>query len=309
MKSEKQKKSRGSFFYCLGQAFAGIKRHKGFFIASVVTIAACIFLIGLFVAVAFNLINLVDQAGESVCITVFFDEGLEEEEILEIGAGIETWDEVDYVEYTSAEEAWANFQDTYFADYPELAEGFADDNPLADSASYDIYLIDISDQTEVCERLEALDGIRQVNKSDTTAGALTDIGGIVGVVSIVLIVVLLCVSIFLISNTIVTGITFRKDEIQIMKYVGATDFFVKSPFIFEGIIIGLLGAVIPLIILFYIYRSAVTLFVQQFQTISASFSLIGVNSIFVVLVPLSFIIGAGIGFIGSIIATGKHIKV
>lgn len=309
LKSEKQKKSKSSFFYCLGQSFAGIGRHKGFFIASVFTIAACIFLIGMFVAVALNLVNLVEQASGSVCITVFFDEGLEEESILEIGDEIAAWDEVDYVEYTSAEEAWANFQETYFADYPELAEGFADDNPLADSASYDIYLVDISTQTEVSERLEALDGIRQVNRSDSTAGALTDIGGIVGIVSVVLIIVLLCVSVFLISNTIVTGINFRKDEIQIMKYVGATDFFVKSPFIFEGIIIGLLGALIPLVVLFFIYRSAVTMFVQQFQTISASFSLMSSGEIFAILIPVAFVIGAGIGFVGSMTATGKHIKV
>jgi len=299
---------RSSFFYCLGQGFAGIGRNKVFFAASVATIATCIFLIGLFSAVALNLINMVHQAGNNIGITIFFDDGLPEEKIKEIGDSVAAWGEIDHVEYTSAEQAWENFRQDYFAQYPELAEGFADDNPLANSASYNIYLKDISDQAAVVARLESLEGVRQVNRSESTAGALTDIGKIVGIVSIVLIAVLLAVSIFLIANTIITGITVRKEEIQIMKYVGATDFFVKSPFIFEGIFIGIVGAIIPLVVIFFIYRSAMTFFMEQFQTISSAFTFLPMRDIFILLIPLSLVIGAGIGLAGSLIATGKHIK-
>ena len=117
------------------------------------------------------------------------------------------------------------------------------------------------------------------------------------------------VSIFLISNTITTGITVRAEEIRVMKYVGATDFFVKSPFVFEGIIIGLIGAILPLIVLFFVYRSAINYVVEQLHTFSSAFSLLPMTNVFSLLVPVALVLGAGIGFIGSMIATNKYIKV
>lgn len=305
----KKRKKNGSFFYCLGQGIKGIGRNKFFFIASVATIAVCVLLIGLFLAVILNVNSIMKQVEESVCVTVFFDEGTTEEEILEIQDTIGSWDEVAQTEYTSAEEAWENYKEKYFADYPELAEGFGDDNPLANSASLDVYLYDIEEQSALVEKLEALDLVRQVNASETTAGVLSDAGKIIAAASIVLIVVLLAVSIFLITNTIITGITVRKEEIKIMKYVGATDFFVKAPFVFEGIIIGLIGALIPLIIIFFAYKKLAAFMLEQFDMISGSFSMLTVGNIFSILVPVAVIIGAGIGIIGSLIATGKHIKV
>jgi cell division transport system permease protein len=302
-------RAKTPFFYCLGQGFVNIRRNKVFFAASVATIAACIFLIGLFVAVTMNMNFMVTQMSENVCVTIFFDEGMSEEEINDIGSKVETWSEVDRIEFTSAEEAWEKFREDYFAEYPDLAEGFAGDNPLANSASYDIYLNDISLQPQIVSRLEGIDGVRQVNKSETAASTLTDLGKIVGVVSLALIAVLLAVSVFLITNTIITGITLRKEELQIMKYVGATDFFVKSPFVFEGIIIGIIGALIPLVVLFFIYRSAMGFFMEQFQVVASVFTFMPLWDIFKVLIPVAFIIGAGIGFVGSTIATERHIKV
>ncbi len=286
-----------------------MRRNKSYFIASVVTIAACIFLMGLFLSIAMNFVSAVGQAEDEISITVFFDEGTDESQILEIQSEIESWDEVASTVYTSAEEAWENFKDSYFEDYPDLAEGFENDNPLADSASIDVYMSDITLQDELSERLEALDGVRQVNRSETTASALSDIGKIVAAVSGILIIVLLAVSIFLISNTIAMGINARKDEIQIMKYVGATDFFVSSPFIFEGIFIGIIGAAIPVLIILIIYRSAAGYFIAEFQAISSSFTLLGTGQIFVVFVPVAVVIGAGIGVVGSLISTKRYIKV
>ena len=303
------RKKRSSFGYSLGQGIKGIGRNKFFFIASVATIAVCILLVGLFVAVILNVNYIVKQVEDSVCVTVFFDEGTTEDEILEIQDEIGSWEEVSETAYVSAEEAWENYKEKYFADYPELAEGFGDDNPLANSASIDVYLTDIAQQDDVVEKLEALDLVRQVNASETTAGVLSDVGKIVGVASIVLIVILLAVSIFLITNTIITGITVRKEEIKIMKYVGATDFFVKSPFVFEGVIIGIIGAIIPLVVLFIVYKKVASFVLAQFSIVSDTFSLLSVGSIFTILIPVSVIIGAGIGIIGSLIATGKHIKV
>lgn len=298
-----------SFFYCLGQGFAGIKRNKVFFLASVATIAACVFMVGLLMSVILNVNYVIKEAQDTVCITVFFEPDYSEDDIKEMGTRIQDWEEVSHVEYTSPEEAWENFKKEYFENEPELAEGFANDNPLATSASYTIYLTDITYQQKVAERLESMTGIRQVNKSEITASALSDFGKIAGVASLAIIIVLLAVSIFLISNTIATGISIRAEEIRVMKYVGATDFFVKSPFVFEGIIIGLIGAILPLIVLFFVYRSAMEFVAEQLQTFSSTFSMLPLPYVFTMLVPVALVLGAGIGFFGSIIATNKYIKV
>lgn len=304
---KKKKRKGGSFFYCLGQGFKGIGRNKFFFIASVITIALCVLLIGLFLAVVLNVNYMVDQVEETVCVSVFFDEGTSEDEILDLASEVETWEEVSYTEYISADEAWENYKEEYFADYPELAEGFGDDNPLANSASVNVYLYDVEQQDAIVEEIEGLDNVRQVNASEETAEALTEIGKVVGIVSLVLIIILLAVSIFLITNTIITGITVRKEEIKIMKYVGATDFFVKAPFVFEGIIIGLIGAVIPLIIIFFVYRGLASFMMEQI--FAGSFAIMPIGTVFAILIPISLVIGAGIGFVGSLIAVGRHIKV
>lgn len=298
-----------SFFYCLGQGFAGIKRNKVFFLASVATIAACVFMVGLLMSVILNVNYVIKEAQDTVCITVFFEPDYSEADIQDMGKRIEDWEEVSHVEYTSPEDAWENFKEEYFKNEPELAEGFANDNPLATSASYTVYLTDISFQQKVAERLESMTGIRQVNKSEVTASALSDFGKIAGVASLAIIIVLLAVSIFLISNTIATGISVRAEEIRVMKYVGATDFFVKSPFVFEGIIIGLIGAIIPLIVMFFVYRSAMSFVAEQLQTFSSTFSMLSLSYVFSMLIPVALILGAGIGFFGSIIATNKYIKV
>ena len=302
-------KKSNPFFYCLGQGIKSIGRNKVFSVASVITVAVCIFLTGIFLAVVLNMNNIISQAQDSVCVTVFFDEGMEEEDILEIGALIRTWPEVESASYTSAEQAWINFKEEYFRDNPELAEGFADDNPLADSSSYEIYLTDIELQDQLCEKLAAVSGVRQVNRSQVTAAALSDVGRVAGIVSVSLIVILLAVSVFLIANTIVTGITVRSEEIRIMKYVGATDFLVESPFIFEGLIIGLVGALIPLIVISIIYNGAIIYIMGQLQTLDQVFTFLPAGDIFRILIPAAIIMGAGIGLLGSFIATRRHIKV
>lgn len=302
-------KKSNPFFYCLGQGIKSFTRNKGYTIASIVTVAACIFLVGIFLSVVFNMNHVISEAEQSVCITVFFDEDLTEEQIVEIGKTFREWPEVINTSYTSADQAWENFKQDYFRDNPDLADGFEGANPLTHSASYEIYLENIEQQDEIVDRLEATDGVRKVNRSEVTANALSDIGRVVGIVSIVLIIILLAVSIFLIMNTIVMGINMRKEEIQIMKYVGATDFFVKSPFIFEGIIIGLIGAIIPLIIIYLVYNSAIIYVMTQLQTLSSMFTFLTVWDIFKVVAPVALVIGAGIGIVGSSIATGKHIKV
>lgn len=298
-----------TFLSSIKQGFQNMRRNKLFSLASIGTIAACIFLMGIFYSILTNFTHMVQKAQEQVAITVFFDKGLDQASIDKIGEQIKQHGNVHELTFTSAEEAWNNFKKEYFKDHMEAAAGFEDDNPLANSASYTIKLEEASGQDEMVKFLKGLDGVRQVNYSKTTADAISDFARLVGYISIVIIVILLGVGIFLISNTIMIGISVRKEEIGIMKLIGATDYFVRSPFIVEGVLIGLIGAAIPLIAIYFIYSNVIELVLVRFTGISGYIDFLPVGSVFKILVPAGLLIGAGIGYIGSRLSIRKHLKI
>jgi len=298
-----------TFFYSLKQGFINIKRNKLFSLASVGTIAACIFLMGLFYAVLTNLQHIVETAEETVSIVIFFDEEATDEQIEAIGENIKKRAEFGTIEYISPEQAWEEYKQEYFGDNQELAEGFKDDNPLANSDSYRVTLNDLSMQDAFVTFVENLEGVRKVNYSDSTADTLNEFGRMIGYISMAIIIILLAVGIFLISNTIMIGITVRKEEIGIMKLMGAKDFFIRAPFMVEGIMIGLVGALIPILILYIIYKRVIVFILEQFNSIESVVSLLSTGEVFAVLIPAALIIGGGIGVIGSMITMRKHLKV
>lgn len=157
--------------------------------------------------------------------------------------------------------------------------------------------------------LQSIPEVRKVNYSEMTASTLSGVNLLIAYVSLGIIGILLAVSVFLISNTVSIGISVRKEEINIMKYVGATDFFVRSPFVLEGIIIGLLGATIPLGIIYTLYNYALNYIVQRFSILSGFLNFLSVEEIFKVLTPVSLLLGVGIGFFGSISTVRKHLHV
>lgn len=294
-----------TFFYTLRQGFRNIFRNKWFTLASIATISACLFLFGLFYAIVSNFQHIVKNAEQGVSVTVFFEEGLEDSRIQEIGEMIARRTEVSNVHFVSAEEAWESFKTDYLGEY---ADGFTE-NPLADSANYQIYLSDVSMQPALVTYLESVEGVRKVNRSEVTARTLTGVNALVAYVSVGIIAILLAVSIFLISNTVTIGISVRKEEINIMKYIGATDFFVRSPFVIEGMLIGLIGAAIPLGIIYFLYNIVMEYIVERFSALSNLLSFLTVEQIFNVLIPVSVGIGVGIGFFGSITTVRKHLRV
>lgn len=297
-----------SIFYHLKQGFKNIYRNRLFSLASIATIAACVFLFGVFYSIVINFEYMVKKAENEVCVTVFFDEGLTDTEIKKLGDTISNRVEVSNIHFTSAEEAWENFKADYFAKYPDLAEGFKD-NPLANSASYEVYLNDASMQSTLVTYLENLDGVRQVNRSDALAGGLSSAAKLVGYVAVAVIVILLAVSIFLITNTIVIGITVRKEEISIMKFIGATDAFVNAPFFVEGIAIGIIGAAIPIVIFWYMYQNVVQYVLGKFSILGNILAFLPASDVFRILTPVAIGLGIGIGILGSFFAVRKHANV
>ncbi len=297
-----------TFGYSMKQGVKNIGRNKMFSIASIATMAACIFLFGLFYAIVLNFNHIVEKAEEGVAITVFFEEDATQSQKNAIGDKLKDTEGVLEVKYVSAEEAWDSFQGEYFGESSELAKGWSE-NPLANSDNYEVYMADVSKQKEVVAYAEGLDGVRRVNKSDIVAKTLTSVNKLVGYVSVAIIAILLAVSIFLISNTVTMGVTVRKEEIAIMKYIGAKDGFVRAPFIFEGLLIGFIGAVIPLVMLYFMYEKAVQYVLAKFSLLNNIIDFLPVLTVYRTLLPVGLALGVGIGFVGSFFTIRKHLRV
>lgn len=298
-----------TFGYSMKQGVKNIGRNKMFSVASIATMAACIFLFGLFFAIVVNFNYMVEKAEEGVAITVFFDEDASDSTKKEIGKQLENAEGVLEVNYVSADDAWESFKEEYFGESSDLADGFKNDNPLASSDNYEVYMSDVSKQKDVVEYAESLDGVRKVNKSDVVAKTLTSVNKLVGYISAAIIAILLAVSIFLISNTVTMGITVRREEIAIMKYIGAKDGFVRAPFVIEGLLIGAIGAIIPLVALYFMYDKAVSYIMTKFSLLNNIVDFLPVVEVYKTLLPVGIALGVGIGFVGSFFTIRKHLKV
>ena len=280
-------------------------KNKGYTCASIATISACLFMFGLFFSVLFNIRSIMNTAEQGVSVTVFFQEGTTEDEILQLKVAVEERPEVSRVEYISADQAWESFSQDYLQGY---ADGFTE-NPLANSANLEIYLSDVSKQADLVNYLEGLDQVREVNRSELTADTLSGANTLIMYASIAIIAMLLVVSVFLISNTIAMGITTHWEEISIMKYIGATDLFVRAPYVIEGVMIVLVGTVIPLILVYWLYNKAVDVITGKFSVLMNFLQFQSVDAVFHYLLPVSLVLGVGIGFFGSIITVRKHLHV
>lgn len=301
--------NKRSVGYCIKQGLVNIKRNKLYSLASIGTIAASIFLITVIFAIILNLNYMEAQFEKKVGVTVFFEKGISEEQIKTIGDMIEKDKRVDRKEYTSAEQAWDDFKKDYFGDEPDLAKGFAKDNPLADSAHYTVYLKNLGTQDDFVNDIQKVSGVRKVKHSEEAKDTLANIKRILEYISIALIIILLCVGVFLINNTVMLGINVRREEIKIMKLIGSSNNFVRAPFVIEGVVIGLIGSIIPLIVLALAYSRIITLIVNKFGVFASNIPFAPANRVFSILIPLGIIMGAGIGLIGSALSIRKHLKV
>lgn len=298
-----------TFGYTIRQGIKNIWTNKMFSIASIATMAACIFMFGLFYAIVTNFQYVVKDVESGVAVTVFFNEGTTQEQIDAVGQQIAEREEVANFNYVTSDEAWAEYQGVYFEGHEDAAASFQGDNPLAGMSNYEIYMTDISQQQSLVTFLQGIDCVSNVRQSEAVANTLTDFNRLVSIVSAAIILILICVAVFLISNTVRTGIAVRREEIGIMKLIGATDFFVRSPFIVEGILIGLVGSAIPLVILYTMYGNLIQYVGERFGFLSNMLEFLPVNTVFHFLIPVGLILGVGIGYVGSRITVHKHINV
>ena len=295
--------------YSTKQGIKNIKRNFMFSAASIATMAACIFIFGLFFSLVINIRYIVKNAEEGVAITVLFEEGLEQAQMNMIGEQIRQYQGVTQVDYVSAEQAWEEFSKQYFGENQQYAEGFEHDNPLANSASYSVYIDHIEEQDALVAYIKGLEGVRAVNQLQGATQTLTTFNTLITYVAVAIIGILLCVATFLISNTIATGISIRKEEIGIMKLIGATNGFVRAPFVIEGLIIGFIGSALPLVLLYFGYNKVVEFVTTRFSLLGGMMQFLDVVQVFEILIPIGLVLGMGIGLFGSMHTIRKHLNV
>ena len=293
--------------YTVEQGLRNIAKNKMFSIASIATMIACIFLFGVFYALIANVQDVMKNVEESLPIVVYFEKEATDEQVEQIKEELSRRDDVLEVKYISGDEAWESFQKEYFGEDSEVLTGF-EENPLADSDNYEVYMKNVESQDSLVKYAKGLEGVRKVKASAEAAATLKNVSLLLATISAVITVVLLVVAVFLISNTVAMGITVRREEIAIMKYIGAKDSFVRAPFMLEGMLIGLVGAAIPLLLLYFAYEKAVEYVRTNFNLLTTFIEFLPVEQVYSTLLPVGLALGVGIGFMGSFFTIKKHLQ-
>lgn len=290
--------------YLLKEGVSGVWKNRLMSLASIGTIVLCLLILGLSYVVASNVDYLLKQIESTIGITAYIDTELAEEEITVLKRKIENTPHVTVVTYISKEEALSSFIDE--EGFGNIMEQFKKDNPLP--ASFEIHMDDLANQESVIKSLSQYDGI-ELSYFQTETPMLVQLNKSIRLVSTVIIICLTLVGILLMSNTIKLTVYIRRKEINIMKYIGAADWFIRAPFVIEGIFIGLVGALIPIFVVGGTYTWLTQVVYDSFALIMKSVKLQDTTVILADFIPMSLIIGISIGAIGSGIAIRKHLKV
>ncbi len=289
---------RYSLFYFIGQAFRGLWRNGVMSFASIAILMSCLVVIGGFTLLVYNIdVNLEDFGLENE-IVVYLDFDLEEEAIVSIGDKLKTLDNVEGIDRTTKSEGLQQMKNEYEV-YADVTE---EENPLSDS--YTVIYLENEKVPELKYQIRQIEGIRKINDKADLASTMESFKNGIMLIFIWFLAILAIVSIFIIVNTIKLSVFARRHEISVMRYVGATGWFITLPFVIEGIIIGLVASVAAYFVEWYFYSYIETMVTTDLQMISIA----AFDSIY--LYVLAGFLGLGVitGIIGSSISLGKYLK-
>ncbi len=295
-----------SIKYFVKEGFTNLFRNRLMTVASIAIVSACILIMSFSYCLVSNLSYILKQIEDNVGIAVFLEDDLDADAVNEINEKINKIDHIESVFYISPDEALEEFKEEWDTD--GILDGFdSENNPL--SKSFEINLEDIKYQDEVLSQLESIDGIRNIRHAQMGTELLLKANKFISIFGGFVIIVLGLLSVLIIMNTIKISVFTRKVEINIMKFVGATDWFIRWPFVIEGIIIGAVGALIPLIISWPTYSQIVAVIYDKFPVIKDLVVFHYTSDIFSFLIPFSLIFGIALGVGGSIFSIRKHLRV
>lgn len=291
-----------NFGYFVTEGIRDLFLHGFMSFASICVIVACLIIMGSFVMVINNIEAAITTLENENEILVYIDEELPDSEAKSVGSKINMIENVLSASFISREQALENFVESQ--DDPELFAGL-DESTLRNRFS--VRLVDISLMKETKTQIEGIEGVAKVNAHLEMAEGFSAVRNIINVVSAAIIVILFIVSVFIISNTVKLALFGRREEIAIMKMVGATNWFIRWPFLIEGMILGLVGAAISFFAEWGLYQ----LVVQKVSEVD-TLSLLSLVPFEDVLAPMA-IVFAGVGFLvgvgGSLMSIRKFLKV
>lgn len=291
-----------SIKYFVREGLHGIAAHGFMSFAAVTVIAACLLITGTFGLLAYNIDILIDGLESQNEIVVYIDETYTREQALELKEQILSVENVQEVVFVSKEELFDNYLETLGED-AAVMEDLRDDNPLRDG--YRVIMKDVALHGQTVAALEKVTGIASTNSQKEISDRLIQIRRVVNAVSLTLIALLGAVSIFIISNTVRLAMFARREEISIMKMVGATNGFIRTPFIIEGITLGMMASLVAFFAQWGVYKYIVVELMQG----TAIFNMVEFDtfalSLLLVLAAAGLVLGVG----GSVIPIRKFLKV
>ena len=295
-----------SFSYTVMEAFRGLIKNRLMSTASVITLSSCLFMVSVSFCLATNLDYLLVQIESMMSIIVLLEDNMPKEDIDNLIAQVKNIPHITNLEFVSSAEAMERFKDD-LGEASHILDGYEKERILPDSLVLDIDSISNWDNVENSLNRLRENGIETIQHGRQAANALTTINNIIRIISALVIIGLGVISIVIIFNTIRIAVNTRKVEISIMKYVGATDTFIRGPFILEGMIIGVLGAIIPLAFMYALYDPVKNFLLESLPVMDFSFR--SHSYVFSLLAPLLFIVGILIGIIGSTISIRRYLNV
>ena len=293
------------FSYLIKEGFKSTFKQKKMTSASIIIMCATMFIFGLFFVIGENVNSVITQLESQQGIQIFIDEDATNEEIESLGNQIRNINGVNRVTFVSKEDA-LNSMKTTLGD-ESLFEGWDEENPFP--ASYFVTLTDLSLNEQVQSEVLALDNVDEIASENTTINRLRGLANGIQITTIVILALLIIISIFIIAYTIKLTVHARRREISIMKYVGATNGFIRGPFIVEGIIIGVISAIITLVILGLAYNAVMSKIGGSVLIQEMGFGLLSFSDMFYLVLTVYLILGVGIGVLGSVISMRKYLKV
>ena len=293
------------FGYLIGEGFSNVLKNKKSTGASLMIMCATMIIFGIFLMLSENINHFVDDIKSEQGFQVFLTSDATEEEITEVGDKIRALDGVSTVDFKDKEYAM-NFMKEKFGDKAYLVEAYG---PDVYSTSYIVTLTDLKLSKDVQNEILQFDNIKKITSSDETVTTLLSVANGIKIITAVILILLVIISIFIISNTIKLTVHARRKEISIMKYVGATNSFIRWPFIVEGIIIGILSSVISIVIVGGSYSLLAEQTVNNSFMIKIGLSLLSFKDMISSIIVVYMLLGIGIGALGSVISMRKYLKV
>ncbi len=292
--------------YLIGEGFRNVLKNKKSTGASLMIMCATMIIFGLFFIIGENINHIMNELEMQQGMQVFIKEEATEKEISELGDKIKALSGVNQVEFVSKEDALKQMKEKV-GDKQFLLSGYDENNPFP--ASYVVTLTDLKESDNVQKEIETFDNIKSIQRRGDTVNALLRAANFVRILSGAILILLVVISIFIIANTIKLTVHARRREISIMKYVGATNNFIRWPFIVEGIIIGVVAALISIMLLGVLYNVVSNKILSIAGSNIINISLLTFSDMFTLIIVVYLALGIGIGTLGSMISMRKYLDV